>query len=99
MKETISTHNVNEATYYILNGASFVKASYKTLYVRTYKVQSEPKKNFNRWQIHLKDVPSDIIDIWWKGVASWNIQDFMEARDLLKKRIVLFLHEDKNCED
>ena len=99
MKETISTRNVNEATFYILNGASFVKASYKRLYCRTYKVQSEPKKIFDSWHIHLKDVPSEAIDIWWKGIASWNIQDFMRARDLIKKKIVLFLHENKSRND
>ena len=97
MIETISTRNVNEATFYILNGASFVKASYKRLYCRTYKVQSEPKKIFDSWHIHLKDVPSEAIDIWWKGIASYNIQDFMKARALLKKQIVIFLHDDKNC--
>lgn len=92
MNESISTKNVNEATYYVLCGGIFEKASQKTYYMRKYRVQSQPKTTFRKWNIHVKDVPPHAIDSWWQGCAIWDIRDFMKAREILKKQIVLYLH-------
>jgi len=93
MKDDISTNNINEATFYLLSGGIFERADEKILYLRKYRIQSQSKSYFKKWHVHIKNVPLDAIDTWWKGTASWNIRDFMEARDLLKKRINIFLHE------
>lgn len=92
MRESISTNNINEATYYILCGGEFVSASEKIYYIRKYRVHSQPKMPFHKWHIHIKNIPVEAIDCWWKGIAIWDIRDFMDARELLKKRIVMFLH-------
>lgn len=92
MNESISTNDINEATYYILNGGKFERASQKIYYIRKYRVQTQPKTTFKKWHIHIKEIPKEAIDAWWGNMAIWDIRDFMDARELLKKRIVMYLH-------
>lgn len=92
MRESISTNDVNEATYYILCGGEFERASQKKYFMRKYRTHSAPKKLFFKWHIHIKNIPVVAINDWWAGIAIWDIRDFMEARTILKKKIVMYLH-------
>lgn len=89
---TISTNDINEATFYLLNGGVFVSAEEKVIYIRKYKTQQQRKTAFRKWHIHLKSVPIGIINVWWYGMAKHNIRDFMAARDNLKKTITNYIH-------
>lgn len=91
-----TTTDINEATYYILNGGNFVSAKKKTMFIRKYRVEKMIKRRFEQWKIYIENTPELIMREWWSNKAMWNIRDFMEARDLLKKRIVLYLFDKEN---
>ncbi len=83
LKESISTTDINEATYYYLFGAKIYKVDIQEIWSRKYADRKKIRQE--RWKISLSNVPKEAINKWWKHEVVMNVRDYLDKRTEFKK--------------
>lgn len=82
-RESISTNNLNEATYYFAKGGVLENVTTITKSLRKYA--HRPKVRQTIWRFRFSAVRRNVINSWWEGRATMRISDFEKYRTKLKK--------------
>lgn len=83
MVKDINTHDINEASYYMLFGGKMVSVSIHKLSTKT----AGKKGYVDQWVITMKDVLPWLRESWKAGVTYGNITEFVNVRTKLKRKI------------